>query len=186
VPDVTIDGLSRWDSQSARRFRGNTCLQGCRYFGYPRRRLRSIRLNGSLVFTRSLIVVLVALLPVDAVARVSRLCKVSYETRLGWSQEVNTEVTFMTGRELNRATKSWNFENYANYALIWFANDQVAIMKIDKLFFGIGPEFDNEDFRGLFQFVSDVEADQVNGDRDTRWRIKAKSSVRFIDPRADR
>lgn len=138
------------------------------------------------MFTRSLLVILVALIPVEAAARVSRLCKVSYETRAGWSEEVTTEVTFMTGQELNRATRSWDFEHYANYALIWFARDQVAIMKIDKFAIGVGSEFDNEDFRSLFQFASDVDADQVNGNRETRWRINAKNYIQFIDPRANR
>jgi hypothetical protein len=38
----------------------------------------------------------------------------------------------------------------------------------------------------LFQFASDVDADQVNGNRETRWRINAKNYIQFIDPRANR
>lgn len=126
-----------------------------------------------------------AIFPVNASARVTRFCEVAYETRLGWSDDVKTEVTFMTGRELNRATRTYDFEFYSNYALIWFAQGQVAIMRLDNITFGVGSEFDNEDFQRMFRLFGSSEAQQVNGDRPMKWRITAKKFLRFIDPRAE-
>ena len=121
----------------------------------------------------------------DASARVSRICKVAYETQLGRSEDHRIEVTFMTGRELNRATRSYDYESFANYALIWFRDGEVVILKLERLAFGIGAEFDNEDFVRFFRIISDTEGDQVNAPSGRRWRIKAKDFIRFIDPRAD-
>jgi hypothetical protein len=68
-------------------------------------------------------VLAVGLLPRSAGAEVRRICKVSYETQAGWSQEVAVEVRFATGRELNRATKSSNYKILSRCALIRFVNN---------------------------------------------------------------
>src|SRR5437867_4489028 len=55
------------------------------------------------------------------VTRLSRLSKVSYSTDEGWSDEALVEVQFMTGRQFNAATTTFDYDMFANYALIWFA-----------------------------------------------------------------
>jgi hypothetical protein len=124
---------------------------------------------------------------VDSVeARVSRYVKVSYEARYGWSDPHLMEVTFLKGRELNAAMRTYEFDSFSTYALLWFAQDQVAIVKIDRMVFGAGSEFDGDDFERLFQIFSDAEAVQVNGNGDRRWKLTAKEGFKFIDPRASR
>jgi hypothetical protein len=86
--------------------------------------------------------------------------------------------------EPNQATRTYDFELYSNYALIWFAQGQVAIMKLDN-FALVGQEFDGEDFHKMFWLSESSDAEQVNGERTTKWRITAKKFLRFIDPRAE-
>jgi hypothetical protein len=124
--------------------------------------------------------------PATPVHRLPRLCKVSYETEYGWSREVVVEVEFLTGRQLNRATRSYTYDIYANYALIWFSQDDVAILKCEEFLYGVGEDFDNEDFRKLCQFRTSAEFVQVNSDSPRRWRVTGKDYFRYVDPRAER
>ena len=121
----------------------------------------------------------------EPVHRLRRLCKVSYETQYGWSPEITLEVQFLTGRQLNRATRSYNYDLFGNYALIWFENDEVAVLKSNEFLFGVGEDFDNEDFRRMFQFRQAAEFEQVNATHSRKWQIKGKDWIRFVDPRAE-
>jgi hypothetical protein len=118
-------------------------------------------------------------------ARVDRICKVAYQTEAGWSDEYKVEVTFVTGRELNKATKSFEYSTFSPYALIWFDQDEVAILEIDSLILGLGSEFDADDFRKLFRLFGSCDAKQVNDRANRVWRITGKTFGRYIDPRAD-
>jgi len=134
-------------------------------------------------------VILTGLLwPSVAVGEVRRICKVSYQTRFGWSEEVTAEITFVTGQELNKSTRTFDYNPYSNYALIWFEPGRVAILQHDGTVFGVGPEFDNEDFVKMFQFVSTSDFSQLNDDPSAsrKWRVKAKDFIKFIDPRVER
>jgi hypothetical protein len=128
-------------------------------------------------------ILILQIVPLALNAEVRRLCKVSYETEDGWSDEHTVEVTFTTGRELNKATKSFNYSGYSNYCLIWFAQDEVAILEIDAIVYGVGSEFESDDFQKLFRFSTEIDCKQINGSSEKRWRIKAKEYLRFIDPR---
>jgi hypothetical protein len=132
---------------------------------------------------RLLIGLLFCSLPSPAFARVSRFCNVSYETRVGWSEEARAELTFLTGAELNRATRTYDFNFYSVYALLWFDKGEVAIMEYTGVVFGVGQEFRSDDFRRLFQLLPEADFRQVNSQRDVNWRIKARLLFRFIDPR---
>jgi hypothetical protein len=135
-------------------------------------------------FMRILVFILILqIIPLALNAEVRRLCKVSYETEDGWSDEHIVEVTFSSGRELNKATKSFNYSPYSNYCLIWFAQNEVAILEIDAVVFGVGSEFESDDFRKLFRLSTEIECKQINGSSEKQWRIKAKDYFRFIDPR---
>ena len=102
-----------------------------------------------------------------------------------WSDETLVEVEFLTGRQLNRATRSYKFEAYSNYALIWFSQEEVAILKCKEFLLGVGDAFDNDAFRKLFYLRETAEFDQVNSKYPRQWRIRGKDYFRFIDPRAD-
>ena len=116
-------------------------------------------------------------------ASVRRIVKVSYETQYGYSDEYKMEVTFLTGQELNKATKTYDFDIFDNYALIWFDEGKVAILKIDDLIIGVGQDFDTDDFKRAFQIISEKSATQVNSQYKRKWKIEAKDIIRWIDPR---
>ena len=118
-------------------------------------------------------------------ASVKRIVKVSYETQYGYSDEYKKEVTFMTGRELNEATKTYDYDMFQNYALIWFDKGQVAILKIDDIIIGVGQEFDADDFKRAFQILSEKSATQVNSETKKKWKIEAKDFIPWVDPRVN-
>jgi hypothetical protein len=129
--------------------------------------------------------VLLIIFPFTLQAYISRICKVSYETRDGWSSEYLMEVNFLTGRELNKATKSFDYSSFSNYVLLWFDEGEVAILELDDFLIGVGEEFDNEDFQRLFQFQTTADFKQVNSLYERKWRIRAKDFITFIDPRGE-
>lgn len=118
-----------------------------------------------------------------SIAEVRRICKVQYQTEDGWSKEYTVEVTFITGRELNAATKSYNYSSYSNYCLIWFDKGQVAILEITDFLSSVGEDFDPEDFRNTFNFRTQIDCKQTNSEEKRKWRIIAKTLLGFIDPR---
>jgi hypothetical protein len=118
-------------------------------------------------------------------ATVRRVCKVQYQTEYGWSQEYTMQVVFMTGTELNRATRSFSYDAFKKYCLLWFSDGGVAINEI-KDYFLCGYEFDDDAFRSLFAFHFSIQCVQVNSKDDEApvWKIAGKSfSGDFIDPR---
>lgn len=123
---------------------------------------------------------------VPAAAEVRRLCEVSYQRAdRSTSEPAIVEVTFLTGGELNKKTRSYDYDPFSNYAAIWFAEDQVALLSIESFLVGVGPEFDNEDFVKLFRIMGETSATQVNGDEGRKWTITGRSYGRWVDPRAE-
>jgi hypothetical protein len=95
------------------------------------------------------------------------------------------QVEFMTGSELNQATRSYSYDAYKKYCMLWFSNGGVAINEI-KDYFLCGFEFDDDAFRNLFAFRFSIACVQINSQNDEApvWKIAAKSlSGDFIDPR---
>lgn len=117
---------------------------------------------------------------------VRRLCKIYYEQGYGWSEGYIMEVSFMTGKGLNEATKSYRFGTYTNYALIWFNEGEVAILEIDEYIYGVGDVFDDKDFKSFFNYRRSIECNQVNSEYPRKWKIEAKDLLgRFIDARCN-
>jgi hypothetical protein len=133
----------------------------------------------------ALILVLMMSFTESSFAVVRRTCKVQYQTDYGWSQEYTMQVEFMTGSELNKATRSYSYDSYKKYCLLWFSNGGVAINEI-KTYFLCGLEFDDDAFRNLFAFHFSIECEQINSHDDEVpvWKIAGKSfSGDFVDPR---
>jgi hypothetical protein len=132
------------------------------------------------------LVIIFALFPCLSEARINRFCKVSYKTEDGWSKEYTMEVSFATGQELFNAMMSSDFQLTKHYALLWFDEDNVAILEIEESYPLItGIKFENRDFRNLFMFNDTVSCRQIRFNIGKKWRIKAKESLLFIDPRAN-
>lgn len=132
-----------------------------------------------------LITLLIFYFDLASFATVRRVCNVQYATSYGWSQTYTMQVEFMTGTELNNATRSYNYDSYKKYCLLWFSNGGVAIDEIGDYFL-CGYEFDDDAFRNLFYFRFSIQCLQINSQDDEApvWRITAKTfSGDFIDSR---
>lgn len=97
---------------------------------------------------------------------------VAYETRAGMSKWYQLNVSFASGQELNKATGTFNYDFISNYALIFFDQDNVAILKINSPLSMGAREFTERQWKAIFGAFLDVQAIQVNGDRATRWILK--------------
>lgn len=116
-------------------------------------------------------------------AAINFVCKVQYETRLGWSDAVKAEVTFATGSELNTATRSYNFISYKIYATIWFSENECAIIELNNHLLGIGGSVTYSNVDSLFTLRTYTEGEQVNTNYKICWKITAKDFMGYIDER---
>ncbi len=53
-------------------------------------------------------------------AQCQRAANVKYQQQNGWSKKYNVNVSFMSGSQLNKATNSFNFSSFNNYALVFW------------------------------------------------------------------
>ena len=100
----------------------------------------------------------------------------------GSIRSVTRSVQFATGSELNSATNSVSYSSFSVYALLWFSQDQVAILEHDGVAVGIMGDFDVDDLETLFQIFGEREFTQVNGPERT-YSIACKNFGRWVDPR---
>jgi hypothetical protein len=121
-----------------------------------------------------------------ASASVKRNCVVKYLTNQGWSSEIEMEVEFATGNELDRRTCTSDYDPSSTYCLLWFSDGGVAIIKIST-FVPVAnyPDFGDQDFRNVFGYILGLEGYQVNSTNGvtTKWVVIAKKYASFIDPR---
>lgn len=47
-----------------------------------------------------------------------------------YSEYYYREIELITGKDLNKATKTLNYDQYSDYALVWFDQNEVAIIKL--------------------------------------------------------
>lgn len=76
--------------------------------------------------------ILAALLPIEAQARLTETAKVRYETSDGRSKWYSVDVNFLTGTELNRATASFRYNGFKNYAVIFWGDEQVSVILLNS------------------------------------------------------
>jgi len=117
-------------------------------------------------------------LAIPSYAGVSRTCVVQYETSDGWSKEYFMSVNFLTGKELNKATKTFKYNAFSTYAAIWFGEGEVALVEVDRPMIGIGDTFDASDFSTQFRIISSVDG---KDQQDKKWRLETKKGIKFID-----
>lgn len=77
-----------------------------------------------------LLLSLILLFSKDITAKYRRVAIVKYETQSGWSQGYKVEVTFMTGYELNQATRTFNYNSSSVYATIFWGNGGASVIKL--------------------------------------------------------
>lgn len=76
-----------------------------------------------------LAVLLMASGTVSASERVDVCAK--YRSGYGWSKGYQVSATKIKGGDLNRATRSWDYDAYATYIVIFWDRDQASIIKLD-------------------------------------------------------
>jgi hypothetical protein len=123
------------------------------------------------------------LIGVSSQAEVKRLCKVSCGN---WAQIM--EVEFASGNELNEATHTYKYSTFNTYALVWFSQHEVAILKIQSPSYYLGSTFGPKEFKQNFTIITRISAIQVNGDTSRSWQIETHRGfpeIGWIDPRVD-
>lgn len=73
------------------------------------------------------------MLLIDSEAKYRRIAKVKYQADYGWSKIYTVEVTFLSGFELNSATKTFNYSSYSVYAVIFWGNNEASVIKLSTI-----------------------------------------------------
>ncbi len=58
--------------------------------------------------------------------------KVRYAAGYGMSQWYTVDVTFLTGTELNRATRTFDYDGFGKYAVVFWGEGQAAVIKVEN------------------------------------------------------
>lgn len=66
-------------------------------------------------------------------AKYVQTCKIKYKTNYEWSKYYTVEVNFLTGSELNSATRTFNYQAFSVYAVVFWGNDQASVVKISSI-----------------------------------------------------
>ena len=101
-------------------------------------------------------------------AKYTQTCKVKYKKNYGWSDYYTVEVTFMSGTELNRATKSFDYDGFSTYAIIFWDKDEASVIKISS-FTGCGTEVTQS---CITNKVTNLEGEDQQG---RGWEVCSKS-----------
>jgi len=112
-------------------------------------------------------------------ARLTVLCGVATGNMAPYIRSVD----FVTEQEYETARGALIPSGFGAYALIWFSQDQVAILKIYNTFLMASDRFGLNELESLFMFNGSVLAEQVNGNYSRLWEITCKESFQWIDPR---
>jgi hypothetical protein len=77
-----------------------------------------------------IVFVLLLITTSEVSAKCRRVAVVKYQQQYGWSKKYTVEVTFMTGYELNQATRSYDYNSYSVYAIIFWGEGQASVIKL--------------------------------------------------------
>lgn len=58
---------------------------------------------------------------------------VKYTTQYSWSKYYQVEGFFESGYELNNATRTYNYDMYATYCVIFWEEGEVSIIKLSNM-----------------------------------------------------
>lgn len=100
---------------------------------------------------------------IPASAEYVQTSKVRYSVNHVQSQWYTVEVTFLTGMELNRATRTFGYDGFSKYAVIFWGEGQASVIKIGSMMFCSG------DFsRSCLPSFGNIEGEDQQGDA---WEI---------------
>jgi hypothetical protein len=121
-------------------------------------------------------VMLVSALPGQAA--VGTECEVQTFEAGQWSRVTGSQVTFMCGAELGKASGAYQFEPFKPYALINNGSANHAVIAFDVTVPGVGTTFARQNLDDLFARRRQLEGLQVNGDHFVKWRISLKRKAK--------
>lgn len=101
-------------------------------------------------------------------AKYVQTCKVKYKRNYDWSDYYTVEVTFMSGTELNRATKTFDYDGFSTYAIIFWDKDEASVIKISS-FTGCGTEVSQS---CIANKVTNLEGEDQQG---RTWEVCTKN-----------
>jgi hypothetical protein len=79
---------------------------------------------------KKLLLLMFVAFSINANAKFTETLNIKYEQKYGWSKYYNVNVTFMTGFELNEATKTFNYNSWSTYAIVFWGQGQATIIKL--------------------------------------------------------
>jgi hypothetical protein len=79
----------------------------------------------------ALLSLIFSLMPLQVIAaeRVDVCAK--YETNGGWSSGYKVSANVMKGTELNAATRSFNYNSFSTYIVIFWAKEEASVIEMD-------------------------------------------------------
>ena len=60
-----------------------------------------------------------------------------YETEAGWSQGYRVQATIIRGSDLNTRTRSYHYNAYSTYVVIFWDAGEASILELDEYYGGI-------------------------------------------------
>lgn len=125
-------------------------------------------MGSNAIFMRAAILVYACLVFSSAQAVYVQTCKVKYETQDGWSDYYTVEVKFLSGQELNKATKTYDYSTYSKYAVIFWGEGKASVIELDG-YFSCGTEVERD-------CIADKTSNLDGEDQEERkWEICVKS-----------
>ena len=120
-------------------------------------------------YIRKLTILLIAIfvLSSNVEAKYVQTAKAKYKKEYGWSQYYTVEITFISGYELNKATRTYDYSAYSIYAVIFWDRDQASVIKFST-FTGCGTEVNKS---CIVNTVTNLEG---KDQRDVKWEICVK------------
>jgi hypothetical protein len=101
-------------------------------------------------------------------AKYTQTCKVKYKANYGWSDYYTVDVNFLSGYELNKATKSWDYSSYSTYAVVFWGDGEASVIELSS-YTGCGREVTQ---RCITNKYSNLEGEDQQG---RGWEVCAKS-----------
>jgi hypothetical protein len=136
-------------------------------------------MNKALILAKniSILLVLFCVCCTQALPSVKRYCQIQYKTKGEWSKPYLMQVTFITGKELNDATKSYDYDSFSQYTVAFFGKGKAAVIKLKSSLLGVGDTFDGSHFSSMFSFSGVTGTDQSKRE----WKIEAKKYGKLFE-----
>jgi hypothetical protein len=79
---------------------------------------------------KKLLLALMLTLTISAQAEFRQKMNIKYKKEYGWSKYYYVDVNVMTGFELNQATRTYDYNSYSTYAVVFWGQGKATVMKI--------------------------------------------------------